>query len=427
MSKKNKGLANHDSSRRVVVTGMGAITPVGNTVAETWDALKAGRSGLARITALDASSWPCQIAGEPKDFDAYDFIPRKQARHMTPASQLAVVAAHQAIEDARLDLEHEDRDRIGVLVGTAGGSSVTGAEQLTKKLAGENTERLSTFLIITLWPNMAAYHIAETLHLRGYSSTVCTACAAATQAIGEAAEVIRRGAAEVMIAGGTESLTAEIALAGFSTIRALSRSFNDEPERAMRPFDADREGFVPAMGSAMLVLESQNHAQARGARILAEVLGYGVSNDAYHIIAPDPNGTGAALAVRRALDAAEVGVEVIDYINAHATSTPLGDLAEVRTIKDVYGSRAYDIPISSTKSMIGHMLGATGAVEAVACILTIQDGIIHPTINYETPDPECDLDFVPNKARRARVDVAVSNSFGLGGQNAVLVLSRHSV
>jgi 3-oxoacyl-[acyl-carrier-protein] synthase II len=269
---------------------------------------------------------------------------------------------------------------------------------------------------------MTAFYVAEALHLRGYNGTVCTACAAGTQAIGEAAEVIRRGDAEVMMAGGAESMVSETILAGFSAMRALPTSFNDVPERAMRPFDAAREGFVPAQGSAMFVLESLDHAARRGARIYAELLGYGISNDAFHMIAPDSDGEGAALALQRALRSAGLTTDAVDYINAHGTSTPLGDASETKAIKAVFGQRAYDIPISSTKSMIGHMLGATGAVEAMVCVMSIQDDVVHPTINYETPDPECDLDYVPNRARQVAVDVAVSNSFGLGGQNAVLVL-----
>jgi 3-oxoacyl-[acyl-carrier-protein] synthase II len=424
----NAGGSTNDRSpdQRVVVTGMGAITPVGNTASETWEALKAGRSGIGPTTIVDASPWPCQIAGQIEDFDAEQYIPRKTMRHMTSASQLAVVAAHQAVEDSKLDLEQEDRDRIGVMIGTAAGNTVEEAEKLTMRLLDHDPGRLSPFLIVTLWPNMAAFYIAEALQVRGYSSTICTACAGATQAIGEAAEVIRRGEAEIMLAGGTEYLAAMIALDGFTTIRALATSYNDEPERAMRPFDADREGFVPAQGSAILVLESLAHAQARGARIQAEVLGHGTSNDAFHIIAPHPEGEGAVLAIRRALTSAGVGIEQVDYINAHGTSTPLGDVSETKAIKKVFGARAYEVPISSTKSMIGHMLGATGAVEAVACVMTIQEGIIHPTINYETPDPECDLDYVPNEARRAEVNIAMSNSFGLGGQNAVLLLGAYA-
>jgi 3-oxoacyl-[acyl-carrier-protein] synthase II len=401
---------------------MGAITPVGHTVAETWDALKAGRSGVARITMLDPTPFACQIAGELKEFDPHQFIPRKKARHMAVASQIAVIATGQALEDAGLDLEQEDRDRIGVLIGTAGGSSVEETERIFERLIEKGPGRLSPFQVIRLWPNMASYFVAEKYQVRGHNGTVCTACAAATQAIGEAVEVIRRGAAEVMITGGTESMMSQTMLAGFVAMHALPTNYNDDPERAMRPFDANREGFVGSQGGAMFILESLAHAQARGARVAAEVLGFGTSNDAFHMIAPDPEGSGAALAIRRALTNAGVEPEAVDYINAHAASTPLGDVAETKAIKAAYGKHAYEIPISSTKSMIGHLMGATGAVEALACVMSIQEGIIHPTINYETPDPECDLDYVPNEARQAEVKVAVSNSFGLGGQNAVLVL-----
>jgi len=422
MNKPVNDSASRNPHQRVVITGMGAITPVGHTVAETWESLKAGRSGVARITLFDPTPFACQIAGELKEFDPHQFIPRKKARHMALASQIAVIATGQALEDADLDLEREDRDRIGVLIGTAGGSSIEETERLTMQLADQRSRRLSPFQVIRLWPNMASYFVAETYQVRGYNGTVCTACAAATQAIGDATEAIRRGRAAVMITGGTESMISQAMLAGFTAMRALPTSFNDEPERAMRPFEANREGFVGAQGSAMLVLESLAHAQARGARIYAEVLGAGVSNDAFHMIAPDPEGSGAALAIRRALADAGVEPEAVGYINAHAASTPLGDLAETKAIKAVYGKHAYEIPVSSTKSMIGHMMGATGAVEAIACVMTLNEGIIHPTINYETPDPECDLDCVPNEARQAEVKVATSNSFGLGGQNAVLAL-----
>lgn len=422
MNKPVNDSARRNPHQRVVITGMGAITPVGHTVAETWDALKAGRSGIARMTVLDPTPWACKIAGELKGFDPHQFIPRKKARNMAVASQIAVVATGQALEDAKLDLEQEDRDRIGVFIGTAGGSSVEETERMFEQLMEKGPGRLSPFQVVRLWPNMAAYFVAETYQVRGHSGTVCTACAAATQAIGEATEVIRRGEAEVMITGGTESMMSQTMLAGFIAMRALPTNYNDDPERAMRPFEANREGFVGSQGGAMLILESLAHAQSRGARIHAEVLGFGTSNDAFHMIAPDPEGSGAALAIRRALADAGVEPQDVDYINAHAASTPLGDLAETKAIKLAYGKRAYEIPVSSTKSMIGHMMGATGAVEAIACVMSIQEGIIHPTINYETPDHECDLDYVPNEARQAEVKVAASNSFGLGGQNAVLVL-----
>jgi 3-oxoacyl-[acyl-carrier-protein] synthase II len=405
-----------------MITGMSAITPVGNTLMDTWESLVAGRSGAGPITVLDASKYPCQIGAELKRFDPQEYIPRKKARHLAFASQLAVIAAGQAIEHASLDLEQVDRDEIGVMIGTSGGNVIEETETASKQLNQGNSHRLSPFQILRLWPNMPAYFVAEAYKLRGYSSTVCTACASSTQAIGEAARMIRRGEASVILAGGSDSMVSETALAGFSAMRALSTKYNQEPQRAMRPFDADRDGFIAAMGSAFLVLESREHAEARGAQILAEVIGAGVSNDAFHMIAPDPEGVGAALAMRRALDEAGLDPQAVDYINAHAASTPLGDAAETNAIKRVFGERAYRIPVSSSKSMLGHMMGATGAVEAIACVMSILTGIVHPTINYETPDPECDLDYVPDQAREVDVKIAMSNSFGLGGQNAVLIL-----
>ena len=413
----------HDSqNHQVMITGMSAITPVGNTLMDTWESLVAGRSGAGPITVLDASKYPCQIGAELKRFDPQEYIPRKKARHLAFASQLAVIAAGQAIEHASLDLEQVDRDEIGVMIGTSGGNVIEETETASKQLNQGNSHRLSPFQILRLWPNMPAYFVAEAYKLRGYSSTVCTACASSTQAIGEAARMIRRGEASDILAGGSDSMVSETALAGFSAMRALSTKYNQEPQRAMRPFDADRDGFIAAMGSAFLVLESREHAEARGAQILAEVIGAGVSNDAFHMIAPDPEGVGAALAMRRAMDEAGLDPQAVDYINAHAASTPLGDAAETNAIKRVFGDRAYRIPISSSKSMLGHMMGATGAVEAIACVMSILTGIVHPTINYETPDPECDLDYVPDQAREVDVKIAMSNSFGLGGQNAVLIL-----
>lgn len=409
--------------QRVVITGMGMITPVGHSVSETWEALKQGCSGIARLTVFDPDPWACKIAGEVKNFNPEDFIPRKKLRSMPFASQLALIASRQAIEDAGLDMENENPERVGVLIGTAGGSTIEETERATLQLARLESKRSSPLQAIRLWPNMTSYFIAEEYQVIGYNSTVCTACASGTQAIGEAAEVIRRGTADVMISGGTESAVTETGLAGFIAMNALSTSFNDEPERAMRPFDADREGFVGAQGCAVVILESLAHAQKRDARIYAEVSGFGVSSDSYHMIAPQPEGTSAALAMRLALDSARLGIEEVDYINAHGTSTPLGDIAETNAIKLLFGEQARQIPISSTKSMVGHMMGAAGAVEAVACVMSIQEGIIHPTINYETPDPQCDLDYVPGVARTGKVRVAMSNSFGLGGQNAVLVLT----
>ena len=282
--------------------------------------------------------------------------------------------------------------------------------------------RMSPFQILRFWPNMPAYFIANEFELRGYNSTVCTACASGTQAIGDAFKLVQHGQAEIMLAGATESLVAISPLAGFTAMKALSTSYNEKPAKASRPFDADREGFVPSQGTAMMILESLDHARNRNATIYGEILGVGISNDAYHMIAPHPEGRGGALAMQRALDDARLSIDAIDYINAHAASTPLGDKSETYAIKRAFGERAYDIPISSTKSMVGHMMAATGALEAVVCIQTINGNIIHPTINYETPDPECDLDYVPNTAREASINIAMSNSFGLGGQNACLVL-----
>lgn len=422
-TKKDPRLERQDEYR-VVVTGMSALTAVGHTVASTWENLIEARSGIARITLMDASPYGCQIAGEVKDFNPDEFIPRKKSRHMAFSSKYAIITAGQAIEDSNLDLETLDLDNVGVIIGTAGGSTVEETELAMRALLNKEKGKLSPFQILRFWPNMPSYFIAEQFKFKGYNSTVCTACASATQAIGDGYRLIKSGDAEVVVTGGSESMVSETVLAGFTAMRALPTNYNDDPEKAMRPFDANREGFVPGQGAAMLVLESLEHAKNRGAKIYAEVLGAGASSDAFHMIAPDPDGKGAALAIQRALDAAKVNLDEVDYINAHGTSTPLGDKSETLAIKRVFGEIANDIPISSTKSMIGHMMGATGALEAIVCIQSINTGIIHPTINYETPDPECDLDYVPNVARDAEVSVAMSNSFGLGGQNACLVVGE---
>jgi 3-oxoacyl-[acyl-carrier-protein] synthase II len=411
------------SRPRVVVTGLGAITPLGHTMKETWDNLVAGRSGVGLMPEKFLGKYPCQIAADIKDFDPEVYLPRKLVRQMPSAAQLAVITADQALKDARLDPEKIDRDRAGVVFGTAGGSVIDETEVATRQL--ENGRgRLGPFQVLRFWPNMPAFFVSQAYGFRGFNSTVCTACASGTQAIGDAVSAIQRGLADVMLAGGTEYLLSETLLAGFVAMRALATSYNDDPTRAMRPFDANREGFVAGLGAATMVLERFEHALARGAEIFAEVLGSGVSNDAFHLIAPDPEGGGAALAMQRALADAGIAAGGVDYINAHGTSTPLGDVAETKAVKIVFGERAYDIPISSTKSMIGHMMGAAGAIEAATCVMTLRDGLIHPTINYDTPDPECDLDYVPNVARKADVNIALTNSFGLGGQNACLVLGR---
>jgi 3-oxoacyl-[acyl-carrier-protein] synthase II len=367
--------------------------------------------------------YPCEIAATVKEFDPEAYLPRKQIRQMPSAAQLAVITADQALSDSGLDLENIDRDRVGVVIGTAGGSVIDETDVATRQLES-GRGRLGPFQVIRFWPNMPAFFVSHAYGFRGFSSTVCTACASGTQAIGDATSAIQRGIADVMVACGTEYLLSETLLAGFVATRALATNYNDDPARAMRPFDANREGFIAGLGAATLVLERLEHALARGADIYAEVLGSGVSNDAFHLIAPDPDGGGAALAMRRALEDAGIEAGQVDYINAHGTSTPLGDVAETKAIKVVFGEAAYDIPISASKSMLGHMMGAAGAIEAAACVMTIKNGVIHPTINYETPDPDCDLDYVPNTARKKDVGVVLSNSFGLGGQNACLVLGR---
>ena len=405
---------------RVVVTGMGAITPLGLNVQDLWQALIDGRSGIGRITQFDASAYPTQIAGEVKGFDPGEYMDVREARRMARFSQFAVAGAKMAVEDAGLTVDESNADDVGVVIGTAIGGGMVESETAHLILLNKGVRRVPPLFIPSMIPNAAAHHVACAFGIRGYSSTVIGACASGNQAIGEGARAIRDGTAPVVISGGTESAMCELALAGIGAMRALSTR-NHEPERASRPFDAERDGFVASDGCGVLVLESLDHAMARGARVYAEVLGYGVSSDAYHVTAPHPEGTGSALAMRRAIADAGLKPEDIGYINAHATATPLGDPAEVVAIKSVFGSRAYEIPVNATKSMTGHLLGAAGAVEAIATIMTIKEGILHPTINYEHPDPECDLDCVPNEARRTQVDIALSNSFGFGGQNACLV------
>ena len=411
-----------DSRRRVVVTGMGAMTPLGLTPDDFWQALVRGESGIGPITLCDASTYPSRIAGEVTGFDPDQFMDPREARRMARFSQLAVAAAANAIEDAGLDLSQTDRDRIGVVMGNGVGGFPT-TEENARKLVDRGGMKMSPFFIPMILPNMAAASVSRLFGIKGYTSTIITACAAGTQGIGEGMEVIRRGAADVVLAGGCEAGICELGLGGFNIIKALSRQ-NDVPEKASRPFDAKRDGFVPAEGSGLLVLESLEHATDRGANILAEVVGQGVSSDAFHAVQPDEDGSGAARAIRWALEDARLGPKDIDYINAHGTSTPKNDAAETMAIKTTLGRRAYEVPISSTKSMIGHALGGAGAIEAVAAIKTITEGQIHPTVNYEFPDPECDLDYVPNESRKQRVDTVLSNSFGFGGQNACLVFRR---
>ena len=409
--------------RRVVVTGIGAMTPLGLTAQEFWENLVAGKSGVGPMTLCDPTPFPCRIAGEVKGFDPVQFINAKEARRMARFSQLGVAAALMALEDAGLDMSTQDRHRAGVILGNGNGGFPT-TEEGCRVLVEKGGMRMSPFFFPMILPNMASANVSRVLGAKGYNSTVITACAASNQAIGEALGVIRRGAADVMFTGGTEAGISQLGLGGFSVMRALSTR-NEEPEKASRPFDAKRDGFVPAEGAVILVLESLEHALNRDANILCEVAGFGCSCDAYHPVQPEQSGESTVMAMRWALEDAEVGLEEVDYINAHGTSTPLNDAVESMSIKRMFGDYAYKIPVSSTKSMIGHALGAAGALEAISCIKSITDGVIHPTINYQFPDPECDLDYVPNEARRKEVRVVLSNAFGFGGQNACLVFKKY--
>ena len=409
---------------RVVVTGIGALTPLGRSADAFWDGLQSGRSGIGPMTLADPTGYACRVAGQVPDFDPKDYLDAKEARRLARFSQLGVAAAREALDSAQLDLDREDTTRVGVYLGNGNGGFPT-IEQEMRVLVSKGGQRLSPFFFPMILPNMAASQISLIFGIRGYSSTVCTACAAGTQAIGEAAELIRRGVADVVITGGVEAGISELGLAGFVAMRAMT-SQNEPPEAASRPFDATRDGFVPSEGAGILVLESREHAARRGANLLAEVLGFGVSADAYHPVAPDPEGDGAARAMRAAIADAGLRPSQISYINAHGTSTPLNDAIETLAIKRVFGEDAYQIPVSSTKSMIGHALGATGGLEAVACVKSLEHQVIHPTINYRHPDPDCDLDYVPNQARPADLRYILSNSFGFGGQNACLVLGRYA-
>jgi 3-oxoacyl-[acyl-carrier-protein] synthase II len=410
--------------RRVVVTGLGAVTPVGLTVPETWAALVAGKSGIARVTQFDVSPYASQIGGEVKNFDPTVFIPRKEARRMARCSQLSLAAAHEAWQDSGLSIETVGSDRVGVIMGTGLGGMDLYNNMISESVrSGDNRIKSRPLEAINGLPNMPAFHISQAYGTHGPLNTLVTACAAGTQAIGAASEEIRRGSADIMFAGGVEGLIIDVFYASFEAMRAVTTQ-NDDPPKASRPFDARRDGFVIGEGAGVFILESLEHALGRGAHIYAEVLGWGQSADAYHIAAPDPKALGATLAMRAALADAGIGSDEVEYINAHAAGTPLGDAHETKGIKDVFGERAYRIPVSSTKSMIGHLFGGAGAVEALACVKTVETGVIHPTINYEFPDPECDLDCVPNVARSVDVNVALSNSFGLGGQNATLIVSK---
>lgn len=409
-------------ARRVVITGVGAITALGTSAETTWKACLAGCSGISTITGFDISGYSTRFAGEIKEWDPSPYMDKKEARRMDRFVQFAVAAARQAVGDSGLVIDEANRDRVGVYIGSGIGGLSTIEEQ-HKTLVERGPGRISPFLIPGIICDMGAGMVSIVLGARGPNSCVTTACATGNNNIGDAFRVIQRGDADAMIAGGAEAAVTPLGMAGFCAARSLSQR-NEEPEHASRPFDASRDGFVMAEGSGIVVLEELEAAKARGAHIYAEVVGYGISGDAYHITAPAPDGEGAARAMQAALNDANMRAEDLDYINAHGTSTELNDKNETAAIKSVLGDYAYKVPVSSTKSMTGHMLGATGAVEAIVCALTIRDGMIPPTINYETPDPACDLDYVPNQARRAVVNATLSNSFGFGGHNATLILKR---
>jgi len=411
-----------EARRRVVVTGLGALTPVGNTTGETWAALLAGRSGVGPATQFDASPYPTRIAAEIQGFDPEAHLSAKEARRMARCSQLAVVAAREAVRDAGLDWACEDRERVGVVLGVAFGGVDLLIEPIERH-SRTGTVRITPHTALECLVNMPAFHVGLEHGCQGPLSTVATTCAAGTQALGESLEMIRRGAADIVLAGGAEAQITPLFFAGFSAMRVISTR-NEAPERASRPFDAGRDGFVIGEGAAVLVLEELGHALGRGAHIYAEVLGQAASADAFHIAHPDVQGLGPARAMRWALQDADLAPDQVDYINAHGSSTLQNDAAETAAIKTVFGAHASRLAISSTKSMIGHCFGAGGAIEALVVVLSVCSDSVHPTINYEMPDPACDLDYVPNVARRLPVRVALSNSFGLGGQNACLVIGK---
>jgi 3-oxoacyl-[acyl-carrier-protein] synthase II len=408
-------------SKRVVVTGMGCVTPLGLDLTSTWEAMLEGKSGVAPIQGFDATSHEVKIAAEIPTFDPTKIMNAKEARRIDRFIQLGMYAAREALQHSRLVVTAENTERIGAI----SGSGIGGIGSLGngfKTLFDKGPDRVTPFLVVQMLIDLLPGMISMDLGIKGPNFSVVSACATSGNGIGEAAEVIRRGDADVMIAGGADAGIVPIGIAAFHAMRALSTR-NDEPTRASRPFDAGRDGFVMAEAGGMVVLESLEHAQARGATIHGELVGYGLSADAYHVSAPSEDGDGAARAMRMALKKADLSPKDIGYINAHATSTPLGDRSETNAIKSVFGPAAYDVAVSSTKSMTGHLLGAAGVVEAIVCIKAIQDGILPPTVNLDHPDPACDLDYVPNQARKRQISVAMSNSFGFGGHNSSLVLS----
>lgn len=408
-------------NRRVVVTGLGAITPLGNTINELWDNLISGNSGIDYLTKVNKDDFPAKVAAEVKDWDPTLYMDKKDAKRMDLFTQYAVAAAKLAVEDAKLIITPEIANNVGVWVGSGIGGMATYEEQF-RNFMEKGYRRVSPFFVPMLIPDMASGQISIQLGAKGINSCTVTACATGTNSIGDAYKVIQRGDADIMISGGAEAPLTNMSFAGFSTAKALS--FNEDPKTASRPFDKNRDGFVMGEGAGILILESLESAEARGAKIYAEIVGYGSAGDAHHITAPAPEGEGAARSMQQAIGDAQITADQVNYVNAHGTSTPFNDAFETEAIKTVFSAHASKLAISSTKSMTGHLLGAAGAVEAIACIKAIETSTIPPTINYETPDPACDLDYVPNNARKATVDVALSNSLGFGGHNATLIFKK---
>ena len=409
--------------RRVVITGIGLESPIGSDQPTFWINLLNGKSGVSAVESFDVSQYPCRIAGEIKDFDPSVYMEKKEAKRVDRFTQLGVAAAMKAWSDSGLDKINLDKDEVGVVVGSGIGGIQTTEEQL-QVLAEKGPRRVSPFLVPALIANMASGYISMLLEIHGPNTTVVTACASSTHAVGDAWHIIKRGDAEIMLAGGAEAAISHLAFSGFSSARALSTN-NEEPEKASRPFDLKRDGFVMGEGAGVVIMETLEHALARGANIYGEVVGYGMSGDAYHMTAPDPDGKGAYLCMKRALKSAGISPGEVDYINAHGTSTEFNDKIETMAIKRIFEDHANKLKVSSTKSMTGHLLGAAGAVELIATLLIMKNNIIHPTINYEYPDPHCDLDYVPNESREGNVNLAISNSFGFGGTNATLAIKKY--
>jgi 3-oxoacyl-[acyl-carrier-protein] synthase II len=409
--------------RRVVVTGMGMVSPIGLNVKENWDSILAGKSGIGPLTKFDIPEFPVKIAGEVKNFNPENYIDKKEIKKMDPFIQFAIAATAEAMEDSGLVIDESNTEHVGVIIGSGQGG-ITVIEQNTLKAYGGQINRISPFFIPSAIINLASGQVAIRYKIRGPSYGVVSACSTGVHAIADGYFTILRGDAEAMIVGGTEATLVPVAMAGFANAKALSLQ-NDQPEKASRPFDLHRDGFVSSEGAGILVLEELQFAKKRNARIYAEIIGIGMSTDAFHITAPDPQGRGPIACMRNALRNAGIQPKEVDYINAHGTSTPLNDVTETKAVKEVFGGHAYKLAMSSTKSMTGHLLGAAGVVEAIYCVKAIENQILPPTINYETPDPECDLYIVPNQPRKAKVDVCLSNSFGFGGTNASVVIKRY--